>query len=68
MQLRSGSRTGIAFLKKIAGFKRRYYICINKLKQHQAMITSNNISDYKVVRETEKAIAFKAWKIFNMGM
>lgn len=31
------------------------------------MITSNNISDYKVVKETEKAIAFKAWKTFNMG-
>lgn len=31
------------------------------------MLTGNNISDYKVVRETEKAIAFKAWKTFDMG-
>lgn len=31
------------------------------------MITANNISELQVVRETEKAIAFKAWKTFNMG-
>lgn len=31
------------------------------------MLTGNNITDYKVVKETEKAIAFKAWKTFNMG-
>ena len=33
----------------------------------QDMITSNNISDYKIVKETEKAVAFKAWKTFNMA-
>jgi hypothetical protein len=31
------------------------------------MITANNISELQVIRETEKAIALKAWKTFNMG-
>lgn len=29
------------------------------------MLTGNNISDYKVVKETEKAVGFKGWKTFG---
>ena len=29
------------------------------------MLTGNNISDYKVVKETAKAIGFKGWKTFG---